>query len=577
MIDKNNIIQALQEYAVLMEIQGENPFKIRAYENAGRILSGISEDIEFLIKQDRLTTIKGIGKGIADFIKEFITTGQSSDLNKLKKEIPAGILDMLRIPSMGPKKAKIILEKLHITSIGELEYACQENRLLDLEGFGEKTQAKILQGIQLLKKYADHHLLSRLLTEAEELQILLSKVEGIKKIALVGSLRRRREIIRNINILVITEKDLAWISKKISSALPIESHTLKGNVLTAGLQSGTQMILYLIPENQFSYALLYYTGSHEFNSALQSVARKHDYQLTENGLFRNGKNEVCKTEHEIFYKLGLHYIPVELRENRGEILHAQQNPIPQLVEESNLKGVIHVHSNYSDGVHSISELAIACQTMGYSYLVICDHSKSATYARGLNESRINEQVAEIDKLNQDFKNFRILKSIECDILTDGKLDYDDSILSKFDLVIASIHSKFNMNKAEATNRLLRAIENPFTTIIGHPTGRLLLAREGYPVDMEALLNAAADQQVAIELNANPHRLDLDWRYLLQAKEKGVKISINPDAHRIEGISDIRYGVYMARKGWLTASDVLNCMNWQDLLRFAQQRRSGSIH
>lgn len=573
MIDKNIIIQALQEYAVLMEIKGENPFKIRAYENAGRILSGISDDIEILIEQDRLISIKGIGKGIADFIKEYITTGQSSDLNKLKKEIPVGILDMLRIPGMGPKKVKTILDKLHITTIGELEYACLENRLLDLEGFGEKTQVKIFQGIQLLKKYSDYHLLSRLLTEAEEIQITLSKVEGIKQIALVGSLRRRREIIRNINIIVIAEKDLTRVSKKISGVLPIESHTLEGNTLTVSLQSGTQMILYLIPENQFSYALLYYTGSYEFNSALQSIAQKHSYQFTENGLFRNGKKEDCHTEQEIFEKLGLHYIPAELRENRGEILYAQQNPIPQLVEELDLKGVIHVHSNYSDGVHSIRELAIACQKMGFSYLVICDHSKSAAYAQGLNESRITEQWAEIDQLNKEFKDFRILKSIECDILSDGKLDYDHSILSRFDLVIASIHSRFNMSKAEATNRLLRAIENPFTTIIGHPTGRLLLAREGYPVDVEALLNAAAEQQVAIELNANPHRLDLDWRYLRQAKEKGVKISINPDAHRVEGISDIRYGVSMARKGWLTSGDVLNCMSWQELLRFAQRKRS----
>ena len=267
------------------------------------------------------------------------------------------------------------------------------------------------------------------------------------------------------------------------------------------------------------------------------------------------------------------YIPPELRENNGEIQSALNKKIPQLVEVDDLKGVIHVHSNYSDGIHSIRELAAVCQQLGYEYLVISDHSKAAAYARGLSEERIKEQLKEIDGLNQEFRGFRVLKSIECDILTDGQLDYEENILELFDLVIASIHSKFNMTESEATGRLIKAMKNPFVTIIGHPTGRLLLAREGYPVNLSELISEAAKQKVALELNANPHRLDLDWRFLREAKEQNVKISINPDAHRIEGISDIRYGVGIARKGWLTHQEVLNCMSSEEILQYAKSRRN----
>ncbi|NTV84081.1 MAG: DNA polymerase/3'-5' exonuclease PolX [Bacteroidales bacterium] len=339
------------------------------------------------------------------------------------------------------------------------------------------------------------------------------------------------------------------------------------------MKDGISVEIRLVSEQQFPFEWLYSTGSDEFYRSLQTEVQKLGFKIDKNGLLQNGAPVTCSSEKDIFEKLGMSYIPPALRENSGEIQSAIKRKIPQLIEVGDIKGVIHVHSNYSDGIHSIRELAAACQQMGYDYLVISDHSKAAAYARGLSEERIKEQLKEIDELNQEFQSFKVLKSIECDILPDGQLDYEENILKLFDLVIASIHSKFNMTESEATKRLIAAMTNPFVTIIGHPTGRLLLAREGYPVNLNELIGAAAEQKVALELNANPHRLDLDWRYLREAKEQSIKISINPDAHRIEGIADIRYGVGIAGKGWLTRQEVLNCMSSEEILQFASRRRN----
>ncbi len=572
MVENNSIIRALQEIAILMEIKGENPFKIRAYANAARILNGLSTTIKTLVEKNELTEIKGIGKGIADFIKEIITTGKSSELMRLKENIPVGVIDMLRIPGMGPKKVKTVWEELQIKSIGELEYACQENRLLELDGFGKKSQDKILQGIELVKRYSDRRLLSGILETAENLQNSIQNIAGVKQCAIAGSLRRWKETIKNINLVISTSENRLQIIKTLSALPMVESLTDQDNTLQVTVKDGTSAEIEIVSEQQFPLALLYSTGSIEFNVILQSVAQNQGFRLGKNELYQNGTSLECTNEEDIFQKLGMAFIPAELRENRGEIQFAINEQIPQLVEVKDIKGIIHVHSDYSDGIHSIRELALACQKMGYEYLVISDHSKTAAYARGLSEHRIKEQLKEIDSLNQELKNFGILKSIECDILSDGHLDYEEDILSSFDLVIASIHSKFNMTESEATGRLIKAMEGPFTTIIGHPTGRLLLAREGYPVNLNDLMIEAAKKNVALELNANPHRLDLDWRYLQQAKELGIKISINPDAHRIEGITDIRYGVGIARKGWLTRHDVLNCLSSEEILQFARRRR-----
>jgi len=575
-IDKKYVIQHLEEMAVLLELSGANPFKARAFSNAARTLQGVPEDIEELIRSGRLTEIKGIGKSIAEFITELVETGKAGELEQLKSTIPPGLIEMLKIPGMGPKKIKAVWEKLSITTLGELEYACKENRLVDLEGFGQKTQEKILAGIEMVKRFSERHLLSEVREQAEMLFEQVRTFSGIIRSEIAGSLRRWKETVKDIDILVSAkDEDRDAIMDRFTGLPQVETVVAKGRTKSSVvLQSGINADLRVVSDEQFPYALHHFTGSKEHNIAMRELARTMNLKMNEYGLFRNETENIpCRDEAEIFRELKLQFIPPELRENYGEIEAAQENRIPELVDWQDLRGMVHVHSNFSDGVNSIEELARFCRESGYEYLVISDHSQSAAYANGLTEERIVQQHQVIDELNGKLGDFRILKSIECDILPDGSLDYSDEVLARFDLVIASIHSRFKMSEEEATERLITAIRNPYVTIIGHPTGRLLLAREGYPVDMLRLIQAAAEEQVSIELNANPHRLDIDWRWLREAKAHGVKISINPDAHRIEGIADTRYGVGIARKGWLSREDVLNCFSAEDVLAFARRRRS----
>ncbi len=576
MTDKREVIHILEELAVLRELMGENPFKVRAFQNAARALQGVSTDLQELVEKGELTRIRGIGKSIAEVIEEVVRTGKSHDLEELKARIPAGLLEMLKIPGMGPKKVKAVWEKLGITTVGELEYACKENRLVDLEGFGAKTQEKILKGIELLRKYSERHLLSEARSIAEQVYERLKQRKEFIRLEIAGSLRRWKETIKDIDILGSSSEEHRQVLMDYFATLPeVETIIAKGSTKTSVvLINGINVDLRIVSDIQFPYALQYFTGSKEHNIALRELARKQGLKLNEYGLFRNETENIpCANEAEIFQQLGLQYIPPEIRENLGEIEAAQKGEIPTLVDWQDIRGIIHVHSHYSDGANSIEEMARAAREMGYHYLVISDHSRSAQYANGLSEERIREQHGEIDALNEQFTDFRILKSIECDILPDGSLDYDDNVLASFDLVIASIHSRFKMSEEEATERLLRAMSNPHVTIIGHPTGRLLLGREGYPVNIPRLLQAAAEQGVAIELNANPHRLDLDWRWLREAKRLGVRIAIGPDAHQIEGLKDIRYGVGIARKGWLEKQDVLNCLSAEELLSFARSRHT----
>jgi DNA polymerase (family 10) len=576
MTEKKDLIDALEQISVLMELKGENPFKVRAFLNAARILQARTEDLIVQIKNGDIIKIKGIGKGIADFLIEIVEKGHSEELERLKSEIPNSLLEMLKIPGMGPKKVKAIWDILNITSIGELEYACKENRLVDLDGFGIKTQDKILNGIELLKKYSDRHLLSKAYIESQNLLQALQKFPGVIRCNLAGSLRRWKETIKDIDFVVSAADEKRKTIMDFFTKLP-SVEAVHGQGLTKStvmLKSGINADLRIVGDEQFPYALHHSTGSKEHNVAMREYARKLKLKMNEYGLFKeNGENVQCKDENEIFQNLNMVYVPPEMRENYGEIDAALHNRIPNLVSLSDIRGIIHVHTQYSDGSNTIKELVSHCLNSGFEYLVICDHSKAAAYANGLTEEKIEQQQREIEALNSQIEEFRIFKSIECDILGDGSLDYHNDILSTFDLVIASIHSRFNMSQQEATSRMIKAMENPYVTIIGHPTGRLLLAREGYPIDMQAIIQAAADLQVVIELNANPHRLDIDWRLLKSVREKGVKISINPDAHRIEGIGDIQYGVGIARKGWLTPADVLNCYSAADLTKFVKARRS----
>ncbi len=566
-MDKHQVAEVLSEMAAIFEIKGENPFKIRAYENAVRIVDGLSDELEELIKTGELTKIKGIGSHLADHIKELAETGKLKEYENLRKSVPEGIFDVLRIAGLGPKKVKALWEKLGIKSIGELEYACKENRLVELAGFGDKMQAKILKGIDYLKKFQDTHLISSALAAAEGIFSQIKKHKGVTRAEIGGSIRRRKELIHDIDILVSSGKPAPVMDFFVK--LPeVDSVTAKGETKSSVvLKSGIAADLRVVSDKEFPFALHYFTGSKEHNVAMRSLAKKDGIKLNEYGLFKGTKLLSCKNEAEIFEKLGLKYVPPEIREDQGEIEAALKGKLPTLIEAGDIKGIFHVHSNWSDGTATIEEMALAAKKLGYSYIAISDHSQSAAYAGGLKPNDVKKQIQEIDKLNGKLKGITILKGTESDILPDGSLDFPDSIMELFDFVIVSIHSKFNMSETEMTKRIIKGMKNKYASILGHPTGRLLLSRDGYAVDMHEVINAAADLGVAIEINAHPMRLDLDWRHGKYAKSKGVKIAIGPDAHGPEGLLDMDYGIGIARKGWLEKKDVLNCLPAEDVMRY----------
>lgn len=555
-MDRHQIANVLYEIAAVLEIKGDNPFKIRAYENAARTVEGLS-NLEELVDEGKLTAIKGIGKNLADHITELYKTGRLKEYEKVLKSVPDGLLGMLSIPGVGAKKIKVFWEKLSITNMGELEYACKENRLRDLDGFGQKSQDKILQGILYLKRHQGRHLYPYALESARPLFEALRKNKDIIRVEIAGSLRRCRETVKDIDMLASTK-----VSERVMDAftrLPqVDAVVAKGETKSSVvLKSGINADLRCVTDEEFPYALHHFTGSKEHNTAMRARAKKRSMKMNEYGLFKGNKNIRCAGEVEIFRALRLDFIPPELREDMGEIDAAEKGKLPELIEESDIKGMLHVHTNYSDGSNSVEELAGAAQKMGYTYLGICDHSQSAYYAGGLKPAQVKKQHREIDALNKKLKGITVLKGIEADILPDGKIDYKDEVLELFDFVVASVHSKFSMTEAAMTERICKALKHPLVHILGHPTGRLLLAREAYPVDMRKVIDVAAEHGKAIELNANPHRLDIDWRLGPYVKKRGAKIAICPDAHSIEGMLDMKYGVGIARKAWFAKDDIVN--------------------
>ncbi|WP_041587422.1 DNA polymerase/3'-5' exonuclease PolX [Thermoanaerobacterium thermosaccharolyticum] len=563
-MDKKTVINILNEIGLLLELKGENPFKSRAYYNAARTIEVLDDDIEKLIKEDRLKDIKGIGDALNKKLTELVTTGRLEYYDNLKASIPEGLIEMLKIPGLGPKKIKTLYDKLDIKTVGELEYACIENRLVELPGFGEKTQKKILEGIQFIKQFSGKHLFMDAYLDATLLKQYLIDSGLIIRCEIAGSLRRREEIVKDIDILATTEspEKLMDVFTKYEG---IRDIVAKGETKTSiTLKSGINVDLRVVKDEEYPYALHHFTGSKEHNTAMRHRARQMGIKMNEYGLFKGDLLIKCRDEEEIFNNLNLSYIPPELRENMGEIEAAEKGLLPVLIEEKDIKGVFHVHTIYSDGANTLSEMVNAARDRGYKIIGITDHSKSAFYANGLKEEDILRQLDEIDELNHKYADIKILKGIESDILRDGSLDYDEDILKRFDFVIASVHSSFKMSKDDMTERIIKAIKNRYTKIIGHLTGRLLLARDGYDLDVYKVIDSAAEYGKIIEINASPYRLDMDWRYIKYAKEKGVKFAICPDAHRIEGLDDIKYGIGIARKGWLEAKDVINTYDFDEL-------------
>jgi DNA polymerase (family 10) len=584
-MDKNQLANLLDETATLLELkEGSNPFEVRAYQNAARSVSALDGDIEQLVREGKLKGVPGIGSTILKRIEEVVDTGHMALYDELVATTPAIKLEMLRIQGVGPKKVNAIYDQLHVNSIAELEQAIKEDKVAKLPGFGKKTQDKILQGIAFLAQHADRFLYPIAEEEAARIEAVLKTLPEIVRLQVAGSLRRRRETIGDID-MVVSVADSAGndvrrhIMDVFTSQPSVRAITGKGETKSSVmLGSGMNMDLRVVNDSQFPYTLHHFTGSKEHHIPLRRRALSMNMTINDYGLFRGKEPDLqlipCKDEVDIYAALGMAYIEPELREDMGEIEAAVHSTLPTLVQASDLRGVLHVHSTWSDGQNTIREMAEACLARGFAYLGITDHSKVAAYANGLNEEALRRQHEEIDNLNRAYAGrLRILKGTECDILRDGSLDFADDVLSSLDFVVASIHSLFNLSTEEQTQRMLRAIANPYVDIIGHPTGRILLGRAGYSLDMDAVIDAAAEHGVCIEINAHPSRLDLDWRYLHRARDKGIKIPIDPDAHVLAGLDDMRYGIGVARKGWLRASDVLNTMPIEELLAFFKARRS----
>jgi DNA polymerase (family 10) len=570
-MDKKEISNALDEAAVLMELAGDNPFRVRAYSNASRIVRAYAGDLAEAVADGSIRSIKGIGPNIAAHIAELLESDDPLFIKELRSQFPEGVLGMLRIPGLGPKKIRALMEELDITSVGELEYACRENRLLDLPGFGAKTQENILRGIASLTAYAGRYLADAVRKEADQIVEVLKIVKGAERVEVAGSLRRRKEVVKDMD-LVASGKPGPLMDAVAAHPL-VEEITARGDTkLTAHLKSGLNLDLRVVSDESFPYTLQHFSGSKEHNIALRALAQKKGLKSNEYGLFMGEKNIPCKEEKDIYKKVGLVYIPPELREDMGELEAAEKGELPRLVEPEDLRGTLHVHTIASDGSATLEEMVQAARDLGLSYIGITEHSASARYARGLEPERVAQEADLIDRLNHKIRDFVILKGIESDILPDGSLDYPDEVLAAFDFVIGSVHSNFTMPEKEMTARICRALESPYLDILGHPTGRLLLTREPYAVDMEQVLACAAKYNKDVELNAHPYRLDIDWRLLPQAKKLGIKIAISPDAHSTADLGYTFYGLGAARKGWLEKGDVLNCLTAEELKSYFLQRR-----
>jgi DNA polymerase (family 10) len=566
-MDNREIAEILETIGHILEIQGENPFKVRAYQNAARAILGLTSDLRRLVEEKKLGEIPGIGEALETKLTQLVTTGRMEYYEKLRREIPSGVLEMLRIPSLGPKKVRFLWKEVGLSGIEELRTACQEGRLLKLKGFGEKTQKKILEGIEFVSRHEGRYLLSKAVPVARELLRYVTSSKQVIEASLAGSIRRWKEVVKDIDILASSRRP-AEVMEHFVQAEGVAEVLARGETKTSlRLASGIQVDLRVVAEEQFPYALAYFTGSKAHNVAIRQLAQKKGLKVSEYGIFKGSRLLGCKDEKEFYSTLGLPCFPPEMREDSGEL---HQEILPQLIGFKSLKGVFHTHSTWSDGTAEIEQMAEKARSMGLEYLGLSDHSKAASYANGLSEERLERQWKEVDRLNRAWKDFRILKGLECDILPDGDLDLRPEILEKLDFLIGSVHSRLDMPKDEMTDRVCKALENKNLDMLGHPTGRLLLAREGYAIDLDRVIDTARRCNKIIELNANPSRLDLDGRHCRRAKERGVMLSINPDAHSTSGLEDIEYGLATARRGWLEEKDVLNTRDLEGVLEILKE-------
>ncbi|MDT8903110.1 DNA polymerase/3'-5' exonuclease PolX [Anaeroselena agilis] len=574
MADKQELARIFAEVAVLLELKGENPFKIRAYETAARILEELDGDLEDFVASGRMDATKGIGQALGLKIREFLADGRVKYFEELKAAVPAVLFELVKIPGLGPKKALQLYEKLGVNSIGELEYACRENRLVALPGFGAKTQERILQGIDYVKRFQGQFLLVDAWPLAEKAAAWLEGQPGVDRAAVAGSIRRRKETVKDIDV-VVAAADPAAATELVAAMPGVEAVLGRGPTKTSvRLANGMNMDVRAVMPEEFAAALHHFTGSKEHHVGLRGLAKDKGLKINEYGIETAVGERLPVPDEAAFYRmLGLAYIEPELREGLGEIEAAAGGTLPELVTARDIQGVFHVHTTFSDGSATPAEMAAAARERGWGYLGVSDHSRTAVYARGLRLETVAEQRREIERLNAANPDFRLMAAIECDILPDGSLDYPDEVLAEFDFVIASVHSAFRQSEADMTRRIIRAMENRYVGVLGHPTGRILLARDGYGVDLGAVIAAAATTGTVIEINASPYRLDLDWRWCRKAKETGVLLAVNPDAHAPAELDYVRYGVAVARKGWLSAADIVNTRPAAEAMALLRRKRA----
>jgi len=571
-IVNSDIADIFNKVADLLDIEGANQFKVRAYRNAAWNIQGLTESLADMVKQKKdLTELPGIGDELAKKIQEIVRTGSLNYLKKLEKQIDPNLTELLHVNGLGPKRVGQIYRELNITSVDELKKAAKEHKIQKLDGFGKKIEDKILEDLKDKKEEKNRKNLLQADDIAESLIKYLKKCSEINQLIIAGSYRRHKETIGDLDILVTSNKPKKVINHFIHYDEVKEVLSKGSTKSTIILHQDFQVDLRVVKEDSYGSALLYFTGSKAHNIKLRNMAQDENYKINEYGMFKDEDKKVAgKNEEEIYKVLNIEYIEPELREDRGEIEAAKNNTLPNLIKLADMKGDLHTHTKYSDGKNTIQEMADAAKEKGYNYLAITEHSKSLAIAKGINEEMLLKQIDEIDELNDNFLDFMILKGIEVDILEDGTLDLDDNILKKLDIVVFSIHSKFNLSEEKQTARIIKAMDNRYVNVFAHPTGRKIGLRKPYPVDMARVMKAAKERNCFLEINANPIRLDLKDVYAKMAKDMELKLSISTDAHSIYELPYMKYGIWQARRGWLEKNDVLNTRSWKTLKKFIKR-------
>ncbi len=567
-VHNSDVSRVFEQIADFLEIKGENPFRIRAYREGARTIENLVENAADMVSEgEDLTELPGIGDDLADKIEVIVSEGTHPLLEELKEELPEGLLDILKIESLGPKRVQKIYNELGVENIQQLERAARSGKIKDLEGFGEKTTQKIIKQLEKDRSSADRHLFGKVQEVAEAVKDYLTRKSVVDKVEIAGSYRRKKETVGDLDLLVISDssKETSDYFVNFEDVEEVIAHgETKSSVV---LRGEIQVDLRVVEARSYGAALHYFTGSKEHNIALRKLAQQEELKVNEYGVFDGEEQVAGESEEGIYDLFGCEFIEPELREDRGEIEAAREDELPDLIEREDLRGDLQCHTTASDGANTLREMGEAARKMGHEYLAVTDHSAHLGVTGGLDERGVWEQMDKIDEINKRWEDFRLLKSIEVDILSDGKLDLDDEILAELDIVTAAIHTKFNLPPAEQTRRIISALENPHVNVLAHPTGRKLLEREGYQFDLDKVIQTAAKENCCLEINASPQRLDLDDRMAGRAREKGVKITISTDAHNTQNLNYLKYGINQARRAWLEADDVLNTWSWNKIKKY----------